>query len=478
MPLKSASAADLVLASAPFFMVALAELTKIPIATLLFSVKWIWKPVLLLFLMLLAAITFETVFMGLERATTLRQLKYQGLVEEKRQIEFELASLARDLGTVDKDYAVQQTQANIESVSELAEKERASILSRIEDVDKQMEGQVALTPEAATLRDRLNELEARREGRLAEQSQELKDALDGFAKQRDSYVERMKSPNASTEQMQQWGDELRALRNPGPELKARFATEISNLDQEISRVRDDFERMRAQLSNTSSSQRPALEERRKSLLAELDELDKKWSEEKEKARLALSAAQSGETDRTQKLASLLALQTETQDRLRAVEANRVAMARSDQVQRIAGRVFGKNPEDVGPDESSLISLIWFGSLAALAALAGPITAMVALGLQRIGLTTTEEVRQSKLPRLIRNMLLSWRWKRVRTKEVKVEVPVPTDAPPQERIIKEILYVPILTDNPQDLKRALSKDLPPEIADLVKVGVKESDGSQT
>ena len=35
--------------------------------------------------MLLAAITFETVFMGLG-ATTLRQLKYQELVEEKRRI--------------------------------------------------------------------------------------------------------------------------------------------------------------------------------------------------------------------------------------------------------------------------------------------------------------------------------------------------------------------------------------------------------
>ena len=141
---SSASAADLVLASAPFFMVALAELTKIPIATLLFSVKWIWKPVLLLFLMLLAAITFETAFMGLERATTLRQLKYQELVEQKRQIEFELASLARDLGTVDRDYVVQQAQANIENVNDLAEKERASILTRIDDIDKQLEGQVVL----------------------------------------------------------------------------------------------------------------------------------------------------------------------------------------------------------------------------------------------------------------------------------------------------------------------------------------------
>ncbi|MFD2649270.1 hypothetical protein ACFSX5_15900 [Devosia albogilva] len=51
---------ELILASAPFFMVALAELTKIPIATLLFSVSWWWKPIVLMFLVALAAITFET----------------------------------------------------------------------------------------------------------------------------------------------------------------------------------------------------------------------------------------------------------------------------------------------------------------------------------------------------------------------------------------------------------------------------------
>jgi hypothetical protein len=177
---ETASAADLMLASAPFFMVALAELTKIPIATLLFSVKWIWKPILLLFLLLLAAITFETVFMGLERATTLRQLRYQELVEKKRQTEAELSALSRDLSTVDKDYAVQQAQANIENVNQLAEKERASILSRVEEVDKQHEGQVILTPEAASIRDKLKELETGRETRLTEQVAELAAALEGF----------------------------------------------------------------------------------------------------------------------------------------------------------------------------------------------------------------------------------------------------------------------------------------------------------
>src|SRR5262245_51950583 len=73
------TAVDLTLASAPFFMVALAELTKIPIATLLFSASWLWKPILTIVLGLLALITFETVSMGLERAAALRQLEHENL---------------------------------------------------------------------------------------------------------------------------------------------------------------------------------------------------------------------------------------------------------------------------------------------------------------------------------------------------------------------------------------------------------------
>jgi hypothetical protein len=64
----SITSMDLVLASAPFFMVAIAELTKIPIATLLHVSSWIWKPIVFSFLVALAGITFETVFMGLEES--------------------------------------------------------------------------------------------------------------------------------------------------------------------------------------------------------------------------------------------------------------------------------------------------------------------------------------------------------------------------------------------------------------------------
>jgi hypothetical protein len=40
----------------------------------------------------------------------------------------------------------------------------------------------------------------------------------------------------------------------------------------------------------------------------------------------------------------------------------------------------------------------------------------------------------------------------------------------ERIIKEILYVPILTDDPDAVRRAITGTLPREIADLVSVSI--------
>ncbi|WP_206533137.1 hypothetical protein, partial [Mesorhizobium sp. M7A.F.Ca.CA.001.15.1.1] len=36
---------------------------------------------------------------------------------------------------------------------------------------------------------------------------------------------------------------------------------------------------------------------------------------------------------------------------------------------------------------------------------------------------------------------------------------------------EILYVPILTDDPEALRRALDRELPPEVIDVVKVSAK-------
>ncbi|TIS02909.1 MAG: hypothetical protein E5X13_08225 [Mesorhizobium sp.] len=49
-------------------------------------------------------------------------------------------------------------------------------------------------------------------------------------------------------------------------------------------------------------------------------------------------------------------------------------------------------------------------------------------------------------------------------EKRVEVPV-------EKVVKEILYVPVLTDDPDALRKALNEDLPADVVDLVKIAAK-------
>ena len=49
-------------------------------------------------------------------------------------------------------------------------------------------------------------------------------------------------------------------------------------------------------------------------------------------------------------------------------------------------------------------------------------------------------------------------------ERKVEVPV-------DRVIKEILYVPVLTDDPEAIRRSLNDTLPNDMANLVKATFK-------
>ena len=105
----------------------------------------------------------------------------------------------------------------------------------------------------------------------------------------------------------------------------------------------------------------------------------------------------------------------------------------------------RKPENVTEAQAALVAVVWFGSLAALAALAGPLSAMVALGLQEI-----PELKPSRHSWL-RRKYLGWRWRRVRTIKQIVKVPVEVEkfvekrieVPVEiEKVIKEFVYVPV------------------------------------
>jgi len=75
--------------------------------------------------------------------------------------------------------------------------------------------------------------------------------------------------------------------------------------------------------------------------------------------------------------------------------------------------------------------------------------------------------------LLRRLLLSWRWQRVRTVERIVEGP-PVEKVVEkivdkivERPVKEFIYVPLLTDDPDAVRSILERDLPRGVGEILK-----------
>ncbi|RUM95278.1 hypothetical protein EET67_24195 [Pseudaminobacter arsenicus] len=477
---QSATAMDLALASAPFFMVSIAELTKIPIATLLFSASWLWKPVVLVFLLLLAGITFETVLLGLERAGTLRELQYEELNSKIKVLEEEVTNLNAYELEAHKTDEIAKARADLEEVNGLAAKARQEMQARIAEVDSELSATTVLSPDAARARDSMREKEQRRAELFAQRDKDITSAVEQFESQRDSYVERIKLAREvnDTTSAQRWEAELAKLANPRPKIETKYEPQVRSIEADISATRAEFERLRASSPAMTTEQRQRLQARRGELDALFDTVSADWERRIERSRVALATAQEAEGVQTELLTKNRARLDHVKSEITELEKQRIPLARTDQIRRLAARWEGKKPEEVTEAEAGVVAAIWFSSLAIIAGLAGPITAMVALALQRIA-AGTEGPKGSRLSRLLRRMLLTWRWKRVRTVKVPVEIPVEREVEiekrievPVEKIVKEILYVPVLTDDPAALRQALDNDLPAEVADLVKVSAKQ------
>jgi hypothetical protein len=473
---EEVNAMELVLASAPFFMVALAELTKIPIATLLFSAGWRWKPIVLIFLVALAGITFETVFMGLERAATLRQLQYETLTKDLAARRFEAETLRQSVVEAQSVDEVEASRSEIERLSALADVERLRLQEQIGAIDTQVAGERALPPEAVLIRESLTEAKADRATLIAEQSAEMDSAVRQFESQRDSYVERARVQRESGDLVaaQQTETDLRALSNPRIRLEQKQGFALASADERIRSLQDRFDALAAQSTPMSEVQLDALRARKNDLSGQMDSTTARWNAQLDAARDSLADAQAFEAVKGARVAESQSRLDVLGKEIATLESERIPMARTDQIRRIAARLFGSEPEDVTQEQAGLVSVLWFGSLAMLAALAGPVTAIVALALQR--LAAPEVKHPSPLSRSLRRLIVHWRWRRIRSVTVPIEVQVPVEVEkrvevPVEVVVKEVLYVPILTDDPELVMRALEQSLPAEVSSLVKASTK-------
>ena len=334
-----------------------------------------------------------------------------------------------------------------------------------------------MPPDAALLRDQLTQKKAERDRLTAERDKAIADKVGEFERQRDSFNERIQryENRGDGETAAKYRNELEQLPNPRSRIEAQYAAKLDPLERDISAMQADFDRRLQNAPPMGPAERQKLESRREDIRARFATSDRDWSERRDAAGKQVEDALRLQSNKVGKVLDQQRRMDDLARELSGLDTRRIEDARTDQVRRIASRIYGSRPEDVSLNQAGFVSIVWFGSLAMLAALAGPMTAIVALSLQNIASQAERTKQGGKLSELIRCLLLSWRWRRVRTVRFPVEVPVEKEIEkrvevPVEKIIKEILYVPILTDDPDAVRRALSATLEKDVADLVTLSL--------
>jgi hypothetical protein len=218
------------------------------------------------------------------------------------------------------------------------------------------------------------------------------------------------------------------------------------------------------LKSTEDSLQPALDR----LALQRDSVVKRYEQLRSSSQSRYSEKQEEVKDRESRIVEFDKLRHELSEKRLKLRDNIANYAEDSQIYRVAALWTGKDSAaDVSNNELRIISLVWFGSLAAITAWTGTLLAFGGLVVQ-YGHQTNKGPLSSLWSGLLlsfRRLFVTWRRQRLRprekivekvveiVKEVVKEVPVNkvvyTEVP-KEVVRRELVYVPFFTDDPQHL----------------------------
>ncbi len=495
----------------PFVMVAIVELMKIPLATAFYlSEARLWRLVFFVALVLLIGITFETMLNGFQRQYESRVFLITELRTELTALEDEIAEAGRRVSDLTTTTVGKVRDERSEEVAQIRATESAKLeeIGRRIVEQRALLGQTATT----TQRDEIDRLRAQIDSLNQDKNNEItaltssyhnerEDDEAALQRERDTLNERiLRLDGQIAEGRRQLGQELErcagdllcfrteAIRTQHAEQEAlivaekeRLSTDLAELSGLSSRtaLRDDLEQRITAVRSRYDVRIDGLESRLQSLVQETDNRES-LSAEKVDAVVAQLEAQRRdiEVDTERAIAAIderfsLRLE-EVEDREahisqlqgdiaeKQIRKNQLRKeinfdAKNNQIYQIAALWFGKDsPVDVTKEELKFISTIWFGSLALVVALIGTVLALAGLVLQFHDRQRPASLACAAFASVRRAAIEFRLWLRrhpIRTRvetvvrEVPVEKVVFRDVP-KEVIVKELVYVPLYTNDPQ------------------------------
>lgn len=407
--------------AAPFIIIAAVELTKIPLALGFYRTKrLVWRLLFLVTLLLLVFVTFETMFNGLERNFSALESKIQ---EPRRQFQEQNSKLAnintaleevnsRTVEQIDDDYLLKINAATEESrnrINELSDSRNQSIQKITDNKNSLLESYTSISDSRGTQQkvDRIR----------TDIKKEEDDAIKLIQAENDRVNSQLEAVDIAIQKIE---DNMTSeLLNAGVFGKGSIrATAEEKTNQRIEEKQNITKAREAEISKIEAKRDAFVSSKRLELVKAEEELTKaqgKDSGDIEKGTSAydkqidseyeywggLIAEENSSLERrlgnleTEK-AELKSLQRKRAESIPSLETERLiirqeivslenqinAAARENNIYRITGRFYDhESAADIKVEELKVVTSIWFGSIAFIAAVVGAVLALAGFVLQ-------------------------------------------------------------------------------------------------
>lgn len=484
---------NVLISAAPFLLVALVELTKIPISgAAYYAARWYWKVLFTFGLIFVAFVTFETMFNGLERnfaslkysmdikmdEYTLLQEQSEDLIVKRTTAEeltlesIEAAYNAR-LGTISEDfdkaaeavenkYESQRKATSDEYMEELrADKDRlaedlAALRQRHDDELREETRKTAqAVGQAETALENKRRIIQQQIKETSAQVKDLNKSLSELGPFDFSQKKTLESQlNAANIRRDQLSKNLSDLVNESAASKVQSSqSDMRNRqEREIALLSEKLEAVNAELSEALKEANRTLGELNQAINLDMAPLLKKRNAQDDEATKWRAAQIADLQYQSEKID---ALNTEISALAAAITELRGEInsdGRSNQVYRMAASFYDKdNISELTPRQIALIAAIWFGSLATIVACAG---ILLAFGSYAVRAEPKDSTGQRTLISHLRMLIAAIKLDKRTPREVRVEVvkeieviknvtiPGPERIVDREVKVREEVFVPV------------------------------------
>lgn len=442
---RESTFADFLLGGGGFVMVACAELSKIPLATFFVETqRRRAKLATLAFLLLMSFITFETIFMSLERGFNARLQEVHHQKEQIENLNLEHKRLSKLVDNPGEDLQAARTalEKQLGEIDRASRSELDAIRQERSDLLKQ--GVQSNLPKE--IEQQLSAVDTRRKLLTEERDRKLEDAEERARKAKEF-----------------WSRERSFARKNGDaerEQEASRKLNVINARAERSRIENEYQRKFAEiegdLKRLTDKRAESVEAGEAAIKPRLDELAQNekrisadYGRKRDDIRTQLADVHVKERSALETVKGHSDQRNILTKQIRSEEWALRKVAAESQLHRIA-TPFAKwwtgehyEPHTIPDNYVKSVAVVWFGSMAMLGALGGAGVAMVSQLLRKRADGSDQRPQTSpeltaarrKFWTSLRRMLVSRKFRRVRKETVEVvkvetqtkivAVPVPT-----------------------------------------------------